>query len=269
MSNEGAKQWTAQDFEIGRALGKGKFGSVYLAREKHSKCVVALKVLDKHQLLECHMERQLRREIEIQSFLCHENILKLYAYFWDDRKVYLVLECAPEGELFNELRAQRRFPEDKAAKYIHQVLKGLIHMHANGVIHRDIKPENLLNSCGTVKISDFGWSIHASTRRQTFCGTLDYLPPEMITKDEYDFRIDYWTLGVLTYEFLVGQPPFECPGGSETYERISQVSYTFPTFVSKEARDFIEKLLVKDPEGRMPLTEALEHPWILQNVISQ
>jgi serine/threonine protein kinase len=258
------KRWTISDFEIGKPLGQGKFGNVYLAREKNSKFVVALKVLFKAQLLESRVEHQLRREIEIQSHLRHPNILRLYGYFYDEERVYLILEYAARGEMYKELTKAGRFTEKKAAGYIRDVADALAYLHTKHVIHRDIKPENLLVSLkGSVKIADFGWSVHApSNRRQTLCGTLDYLPPEMVNGLPHDNAVDIWSLGVLAYEFIAGGPPFEAEGHQETYKRISNVDIKFPSFVSREARDFISKLLVKAPRKRMPLDQVSSHPWL-------
>ncbi|KAH0619175.1 hypothetical protein JD844_018929 [Phrynosoma platyrhinos] len=143
------KQWSLDDFEIGRPLGKGKFGNVYLAREKESKFILALKVLFKSQLEKAGVEHQLRREVEIQSHLRHPNILRLYGYFHDATRVYLILEHAPRGEYMTELAG------------------ALSYCHSKRVIHRDIKPENLLlGSNGELKIADFGWSVHAPSSRK-------------------------------------------------------------------------------------------------------
>jgi len=144
------------------------------------------------------------------------------------------------------------------------MIDALQYCHANNVIHRDIKPENILLGLNyEVKISDFGWSVHApSFRRKTLCGTIDYLPPEMLNRQTYDFKVDLWCLGVLTYEFLVGRPPFECTDTNQTYQKIRNVEYVFPTFVSELARDFISKLLIFEPAQRMPLNVAKSHKWI-------
>lgn len=136
------------------------------------------------------------------------------------------------------------------------------------MIHRDIKPENLLiGNRGEIKIADFGWSVHAPTsRRTTLCGTLDYLPPEMVEGREHDSTADVWSLGVLAYEFLVGSPPFEAECYRATYRRISSVDLRFPSSVSSGARDLISKILVKDQSKRMRLTDIPKHPWIMQNL---
>ncbi|XP_062195137.1 serine/threonine-protein kinase Aurora-2-like isoform X3 [Phragmites australis] len=262
------KQWVLSDFEVGKPLGRGKFGHVYLAREKRSNQIVALKVLFKSQLRQSQVEHQLRREVEIQSHLRHPNILRLYGYFYDQTRVYLILEYAAKGELYKELTRCKNFSERRAATYIASLARALIYLHAKHVIHRDIKPENLLiGTQGELKIADFGWSVHTFNRRRTMCGTLDYLPPEMVEKTEHDYHVDIWSLGILCYEFLYGVPPFEAKEHSETYRRIVKVDLKFPLkpFVSPAGKDLISQMLVKNSAHRLPLHKVLEHPWIVQN----
>jgi aurora kinase len=264
---QNGKQWSLNDFEIGKPLGRGKFGSVYLAREKKTKYIVAIKVLQKSQLQKAGVEHQLRREIEIQSHLRHRNILRMYGYFYDAKRIYLILEYSPGGELYKRLTIKGRFSEKQSAKYISDLSQALDYCHVKHVIHRDIKPENLLvGAYGEIKIADFGWSVHAPTsRRNTLCGTLDYLPPEMVEGREHDEQVDVWSLGVLLFEFLVGTPPFEAEGHSATYRRISRVDLVFPKGVPEDAQDLIRKLLQKDPRKRMSLKNIPRHPWVLRN----
>jgi aurora kinase, other len=285
------KQFHLGMFEIGRPLGKGKFGRVYLARERSSGFICALKVLYKNELQHgSGVEKQVRREVEIQSNLRHPNILKLYGHFHDSKRIFLILEYAGKGELYKHLRRENRFPEWKAAQYVAQMASALRYLHRKHVIHRDIKPENILVGIhGEIKISDFGWSVHApNNRRATLCGTLDYLPPEMIksgSKDNwYNEKVDLWSLGVLTYEFLVGEAPFE-DTPVMTQRRIARADMSIPSFVSAEARDLIKKvrdrsrtlatmpwltlsqLLVLDPEKRLPLEAVQQHPWIVKHCV--
>lgn len=165
----------------------------------------------------------------------------------------------------------------------------LSYLHSKHVIHRDIKPENLLIGINDdLKIGDFGWSVHApSNRRTTLCGTLDYLPPEMVECRAHNDKVDLWALGVLTYEFLCGAPPFEeLSGAKATYRRIARIEFTIPPHVSDEASDLIrrvrrlpmnecqclkdrtltspEQLLQYNPEQRLALKHVLRHPWILK-----
>ncbi|ETO21842.1 hypothetical protein RFI_15361 [Reticulomyxa filosa] len=280
MMSTQKRKWQISDFDIGKNLGRGKFGSVYLAREKQSKFVCALKVLYKKQLQQANVEYQLKREIEIQAHLRYiffysiyiQIVLRLYGYFYDDMRVYLILEYAAEGELYKKLQQEHYFSEQTTAKYIKALAGALLYCHKKNVIHRDIKPENLLiGHQGDIKIGDFGWCVHnpgPETRRTTLCGTLDYLPPEMVEGRYHDASVDNWSLGVLTYEFLVGKPPFESSGHRDTYRKISKVDLNFPDHLSPVARDFISKLLQKNPIKRLPLSSIFMHPFIVENTKS-
>nr|XP_012643527.1 aurora kinase C isoform X3 [Microcebus murinus] len=238
-------------------------------------------VLFKSQIEKEGLEHQLRREIEIQSHLQHPNILRLYNYFHDARRIYLILEYAPRGELYKELQKKQKFDEQQTAtgncgrlhfqiaftlviQIIEELADALTYCHDKKVIHRDIKPENLLLGFrGEVKIADFGWSVHTpSLRRKTVCGTLDYLPPEMIERKTYGEKVDLWCIGVLCYELLVGNPPFESASHNETYRRILKVDVKFPLSMPLGAQDLISKLLRYNPQERLPLAQILKHPWV-------
>lgn len=159
----------------------------------------------------------------------------------------------------------RKFAEAKAAGYIMQVVQALKYLHSKNVLHRDIKPENLLNCMGTIKLSDFGWSKHSpDNNRNTFCGTLDYLPPEMVNKSTYDRSVDIWSIGVLTYEFLTGRPPFESDTQTMTYEKIKNLDIEFPADMSDFAIDFIRGILQLDGKDRPDLEQIEGHPWLNQ-----
>merc|ERR550517_1726221 len=261
----GSQTWKLKDFEIGKALGRGKFGSVYLAREKSSKFVVALKVLQKRQLSQKMVLHQLRREIEIQMHIRHPNITRMYAYFFDNSRIYMVLQYANGGEMYKYLKKKRRFAEKEASNYIRQVMEALYYLHKKNVIHRDLKPENILLHHGKVLLADFGWSVHSpdkDIKRETFCGTLDYLAPELIERQPHDHRIDLWALGILTFELLVGKPPFEMIGQAKTIRAIVQCHFRYPGFVSQEARTFIGSFLRKNMNARNTLRAAAKFPFI-------
>lgn len=206
------KSWALDNFDIGRPLGRGKFGNVYLAREKETKFVIALKVLFKKQITEQKIEHQVRREIEIQSHLRHSNILRMYGFFHDSSRIYLILEYAPKGTLFSCMKQQPNncFSEKITSVYIKSLLSALIYLHEHDVIHRDIKPENLLlGNDNQLKIADFGWSVHEPvSNRTTICGTMDYLSPEMVNGEPHTKTVDVWSLGVLMFELLTGSAPF-------------------------------------------------------------
>ncbi|KAI0464582.1 hypothetical protein LJB42_002200 [Komagataella kurtzmanii] len=261
-------QITINDFEIGKKLGKGKFGKVYCARHKKSGFICALKIMDKKELINFKVEKQFRREVEIQSSVKHVNCIKLYGHFHDADRVYLILEFAIHGELYKLLKKKGKLDEVTSSRYIYQIADALSYLHDRHIIHRDIKPENiLLGFDNTVKISDFGWSVYSnqSMKRTTMCGTLDYLPPEMVEAREHNYKVDVWALGILMYEFLVGKPPFEEEFKSSTYKRIAQVDLQVPSHVSPEAKDLIQKLLRYTPEKRINLKDIETHPWIVKN----
>ncbi|CAG0884858.1 unnamed protein product, partial [Cyprideis torosa] len=169
-SSKPSETWCISDFRVGRCLGRGKFGQVYLAQEKKSKFIVAMKVVYISQMEASGFSHQIRREIEIQAHLRHPNILKLFGYFYDDQRVYIILEYASGGELYALMKQQKnkRFTEPQAAKFVFELCSALAYCHGLKVIHRDIKPENLLLDEGSLKIADFGWSVHSPDSNMFF-----------------------------------------------------------------------------------------------------
>jgi serine/threonine protein kinase len=265
-----SREWKLKDFQMGRALGKGKFGNVYLARQHGTQCNVALKVLFKSQLLKDECAHNLRREVEIQSRLQHPNILEMYGYFHDRNHAYLLLEFAPNGEMYKVLQKKQHFSEKESASYAAQVISALRYCHDRFVIHRDIKPENLLlGEDGNIKLADFGWSAHvppssAQQKRTTMCGTPEYLAPEIINEVPYGMEVDAWSLGVLIFEFMTGQPPFSDRDQEKMYENICEGAFSFPASppVSSVGRDLVSSLLQLEPTERMSVSQAAEHPWL-------
>ncbi|CAJ0939443.1 unnamed protein product, partial [Mesorhabditis belari] len=248
MKAEEKTSWVLNDFGIGRPLGKGRFGNVYLCRENASHFIVALKVLFKKELIRLNVAHQLRREVEIQYHLRHPNILRLYGYFHDIDK----------GNCGNE----------ETAKYIYQLSSALEHCHERLVIHRDVKPENvLIDKKGNLKLSDFGWAVQhdGQSKRGTVCGTLDYLPPEMIAHKPHTYKVDNWAVGILMYECLMGKPPFEVQGQKDTIEKIRKCNFHLPADLDVRAQDLLKKLIELMPERRAELKDVMKHEWIIAN----
>ncbi|KAG7196098.1 spindle assembly checkpoint kinase [Scheffersomyces spartinae] len=289
-----------KDFEVGKPLGRGKLGRVYCCRHIGSNYVCALKVMSKEQLTSQGLELNLRREIEISRNLVHPKLCRLLSFFHDDDNVYLVIEYAVGGELYYSLKKQGLFNNPQASNYTFQLTQALIYLRLKGVVHRDIKPENILVTEGNnIKLSDFGWSVKLSSskadstlnesrppkrlllgnshkpsllptsakpqnKRHTLCGTLDYLPPEMIESKVHDAQVDNWALGVLIYEMLVGKPPFEEADKGDTYKRIVNIDVRYPDYLDPLAKDLIGSLLQKIPSERLLLTKVMSHPWIVR-----
>ena len=205
-----------------KIIGKGSYGSVQLATHTPTKTKVAVKKLDKATIKTPKMQETLNREIQIQKKLKHVNIVRLFASLEDDKFIYLILEYVEQGNLFYIIRKKGMLTEDEAFYFFIQTVAGIYFLHKNGFIHRDLKPENLLvGSDNVLKICDFGWCVEAQIgnetdeagnnfdeQRNTFCGTLEYMAPEMITSKPHNHQIDVWSLGILLYELVHGRAPF-------------------------------------------------------------
>lgn len=146
---------------MGRKLGKGRFGDVYMARDLRTGLLIAIKMISKKEVKEAGMENQVGQEIKVQMFSNHPNILKMYGFFSDNSKIYLLLELATHGCLFKEIRKRNYCEESLASFYFRQVAGAVRYLHSHYVIHRDIKPENILNSFSVLKLCDFGWAAYS------------------------------------------------------------------------------------------------------------
>eukprot|EP00019_Armaparvus_languidus_P005841 CAMPEP_0168599418 /NCGR_PEP_ID=MMETSP0420-20121227/12059_1 /TAXON_ID=498008 /ORGANISM="Pessonella sp." /LENGTH=359 /DNA_ID=CAMNT_0008637079 /DNA_START=29 /DNA_END=1105 /DNA_ORIENTATION=+ len=215
----------------------------------------------------------LQKEIAVMRKLRHKHVLQLREVFEYPNQVIMVTELVPGGELFDKIVEIGAYSEADAGKIVKQVVDGVQYLHANGVAHRDLKPENLLVGGAEedeIKISDFGLSKSfgggAAARLETSCGTPDYVAPEVLRGEVYDESVDLWSVGVITYILLCGFPPFWGESQGELFDKILAADYEFPSpewdSVSQEAKDFIQKLLVKDNRSRMTAEQCLTHPWL-------
>lgn len=264
----------ASDLTFLKKIGRGYFGEVwkalladvppdgkdpmYLAIKK-----VPLSLIKQHNLLD-----QMDREIDIQFSLKHPRIVQLLFHFRDSSHVYLGMEFADGGGMFDKLTKARKFSNANAAQYFYETCDALEYMHQRKIVHRDIKPENiLLDRDGRVKLADFGWSnaMESQVLRQTFCGTPDYLAPEMIRGQGHKESLDMWEMGVLLYEMLVGKSPFGSKNQETTCRRILQVDLCFPIDIDADAVDLIKKLCTINPDDRLTAKQAKQHKFVTKH----
>ncbi|CAE7453566.1 AUR3 [Symbiodinium sp. CCMP2456] len=230
-----------------------------------------MKAVPKQKIRDQGMLAYLMREIRTQMQLTHPCIVQLHYYFEDEHHVLLLLEYANGGSLFSLLRQHGQLPEAEAARYYVDVALALMHLHKHGIVHRDLKPENIL-MCGDpptkAKLADFGWCAElekGGAPRNTFCGTWDYLSPEMVENQPHNNKVDIWATGVLLFEMLTGRAPFSAPSPAKATDRIRKVDLQVPGYVPPLAADLMQKLLVREPAMR-PGLDALKHNWIALQV---
>jgi serine/threonine protein kinase len=223
----------------------------------------AIKIIRKSLVSNVIPLKILFREIMIHKTLIHPNIVRLVDHFEDITKIFLVLEFVEKGSLFDLIRRKIKLSESEACEILVQTCTGLNYLHENDIVHRDIKPENLLISKDdTIKICDFGWSASQSEKRVTFCGTLDYMSPEMINSEPHTTKLDVWAVGVLLYEMLHGAPPYRGKNPKEQYRLIAGENYVMGNHVSKSAGQLIRSILQLRPESRPTVTEVLRSQWV-------
>lgn len=194
-----------------KVLGSGAFGDVYLVRNILDGKLFAIKQLNKDKVKENGIDEGIvYREINTHFRLVHNNIARLYDYYEDKKAFYLIMEYVENGTLFNKIQKSNGLSEEKALKYFVQVSSAIFFLHENQLIHRDIKPENcLIDKNDNIKLCDFGWTVEASKgERITFCGTYEYMAPEIIKEVPYNHMIDVWSLGILLYELIHSFSPF-------------------------------------------------------------
>lgn len=242
-----------EDFEYTRVLGCGTFGRVYLCRLK-MKCPIkyfAVKILKKYDIITKKQVEHVDYERKIMRMLYHKHIVKLYGTFEYNKSICLVMEYVCGGELYTYLRKYGRFNLIQTRFYCGEILLAPKHLHENNIIYRDLKPENiLLDREGHIKLTDFGFSKIINISAFTQCGTPEYLAPEVILGQPYDHTIDYWALGVITFEMITGTPPFYDKEYHMMYEKIINENIIYPE-IDVNLIDIIDKLLIKDPRFRL------------------
>lgn len=248
-------------------LGSGSFGEVYLAEHKLSHIKVAIKKMNKK-----HIEYGLgtidviRNEINIHSRLVHDHIIKLLNYTEDSPTISMIIEFASKGNLYTRMKKTKGMSEDKAFKYFIQTTSAIHFLHQINFIHRDVKPENLLlDDNDNIKLADFGWCNEITPmKRSTFCGTVEYMAPEIVNNEKYDSAVDTWSLGILLYELIHGYSPFRGKDMSQVMKNIKEHKLVIHKNISKECKDIICKLLSVNPQERLKVNEIFTHPFVVK-----
>mmetsp|Transcript_37156 Transcript_37156/g.58503 ORF Transcript_37156/g.58503 Transcript_37156/m.58503 type:complete len:743 (-) Transcript_37156:1309-3537(-) len=259
-------------YDIGDKIGAGFFATVFKAQEKKTGQEVAIKCIDKAKVGE--KVAMLQEEVNILSKVKHPNCVQMLEIFESEKHVHLVMELVTGGELFDRIMDLKIFNESLCSRVICQICMALTYLHELGIVHRDLKPENILLdtpdlATATVKLTDFGLSKIMRGKRKFLhsrCGTPAYAAPELVEGKPYGPKVDMWAVGCLMYVMLCGSPPFRGADTQELFVQICKGQYSLSgkswSKVSRQAKIFIRKLLVVNPEGRYSAAEALEDPWI-------
>ncbi|EGR30363.1 polo, putative [Ichthyophthirius multifiliis] len=281
--NKGQQQ-IQNSYRILQKLGKGGFAKVYLAEDIQNGEKYAIKVIDKSSIKKESFKEKLKQEIKFQSSLNHQNVVKYYNSFEDQHNVYIVLEYC-SNQTFKQLMERRnKLTEIEVKSHLIQIINSLKYIHSQGIIHRDLKIENIfLNDKMVAKIADFGLSgkiISSFHKRKTICGTPNYIAPEVLKNVGHNYLVDNWAVGIIAYTFLIGTPPFEEKEVENTLSNVKAGRYQIPVKInnkileklyqnikdniniSKQAQNFIQKILVQTPENRLSLDEMLQHEFL-------
>lgn len=259
LRNQLCRKMTSDDFEPLLCLGKGSFGTVLLVRHTLTGKLYAQKQFRKasitvHKKL---VDQTKTERTVLESVNRHPFVVKLFYAFQDHEMLYLILEYALGGELFNYLAMERMFDEDVAAFYMAEMVLALEHLHQNvGVIYRDLKPENcLLDQEGHLLLTDFGLSKIVAAGDDGRCnsslGTIEYMAPEVIQGKSYGKACDWWSLGALGYDLLTGSPPFKANNNTKLQEKILKQKLALPYFLTPDAKDLLTRLMRKEPSKRL------------------
>jgi len=264
-----------EDFEVRKFLGTGGFGKVFQVAKlsgEHKGKIFAMKVLKKaviqrnkvSKCIETEINTHAKQERDILKAIKHPFIVDLVYAFQNQGKVYLVLEYLAGGELFFQLQQERMLMEDPAIYYLSQILLAVDHLHQQGIIYRDLKPENImLNREGHIKLTDFGMchvpNVESSEDRTfTFCGTVEYMAPEIISRTGHGKEADWWSFGILIHDMLTGGPPFTGQNRKQISDKVVRGKLNLKKFLTPNAKDIIRKLLKKKPEERLGSGEAIK-----------
>jgi len=271
-----SRRWDVEDtrdvsqLQVLKMMGSGAFGTAWLVKHQQTHRGYALKALDKITVQRQNWMSVIMREKEVLASLSpHPCVITMHNAFQSPTQLFMLMELATGGELFQALEKFERFPPTQARFYAGCVILAIGHLHKHGIIFRDLKPENLLlTQHGYLKLIDMGFAKRLSRGEKTYtlCGTPYYLAPEMILHRGHGFALDWWTVGVLMFEMLEGEPPFTGTSEMEVYGKVTKMQYACPTRFPEMATDIIGRLLKKEPEGRLGnmrngVDDVMAHAW--------
>uniref|UniRef100_A0A0R3PAI6 MAP/microtubule affinity-regulating kinase 3 n=1 Tax=Angiostrongylus costaricensis TaxID=334426 RepID=A0A0R3PAI6_ANGCS len=252
-------------YKLLKTIGKGNFAKVKLAKHTITGQEVAIKIIDKTALNPSSLQK-LFREVKIMKQLDHPNIVKLYQVMENEQTLYLVLEYASGGEVFDYLVAHGRMKEKEARVKFRQIVSAVQYLHSKSIIHRDLKAENLLLDADmNIKIADFGFSnqFALGNKLDTFCGSPPYAAPELFQGKKYDGpEVDVWSLGVILYTLVSGSLPFDGQNLKELRERVLRGKYRIPFYMSTDCENLLKKFLVLNPARRGTLEAIMKDRWM-------
>ena len=256
------------DFKIIKELGAGSFGHVYLCTHKATKVQYAIKAIDKRNKSNIEEKPYFRREVEVMYKIHHPNVVKLYGHFEDNNYCYFIMEYISKGNVYSLISQdkKKRINAQIVASLMKDVISAVYFLHNMHppIIHRDIKPENVLLAEGMVaKLTDFGWSnyMQEDEQRKTVCGTPIYLAPEIIKEQGHDEHVDVWCIGVLLFELITGNVPFQGNDIETLQNNILKLKISWPRDINTDVKNLIMKILKLDPNQRLPLSDMLQHPF--------
>ena len=270
VQDKTVKDVKLEDFQIVSVLGRGSFGKVCLVEYKNTGELYAMKSIKKDVMIDQEQIENTLTEKKILQTINHPFICSLVFCFQTEDRVFFVLNYVKGGELFNHLRKQKRFSEERAKFYLVQIGLALQYLHDNNIVYRDLKPENILvDESGYIKLADFGLakSLAKNEKSNSICGTPEYVAPEILFESGHDYSVDWWGFGILFYEMIMSFPPFYNENIEAMYDQIKYTNVKFPSkhIISPEAKDLITKLLTKSPKSRMGsnygFKEIFEHEF--------
>ena len=264
----GNSQTSVCEFILGQKLGEGTFGTVRLGINRQTGEKVAIKILEKIKMTNYDDKNRLEREIKILNKIHHPNIVKLFCIIETDRQIFIVMEYIKGNELFQYILVKKKLEEEEACYYFLQIINCIDYLNKLKISHRDLKAENIIieQKLKEIKLIDFGLSnIYENGKLlSTACGSPIYAAPEMLEGKLYKgLSVDIWSAGIVLFYMLCGHFPFDDVSNDKLYKKIIKGKFEIPKFLSKNAKDLINKILVVNPKKRINLKDIKKHPWIV------